>query len=536
MSDLIPQKQIKPEQIFEALFRYKWIILSFIAAALTIGLVKTFLATRIYESSTLILVQPQKVPQSFVRSVVSTGIEARISTISQQIMSRSNLEKIIEQFGLFAESEDMYLEDKITNLRKRIDVNLTRARQGSEAFTIKYKGSEPERVMRITNTLASYFMDENLKVREAQAVGTSEFLEVELEKTRERLEFMEKRLTNYRTKHMGGLPGELDSNLRTLDRLQKQHEAKNLSLMELKKEISSLKSQMSSQENNTMSLFDSFEFDDDSSSEDEEMLSRLKEAMDSLLLKYTDKHPDVKKLSARIEKLEKKIEEENAKKAEEESVEEKTEEESLFGEDFGIASLKPRIKETENQVKQIKSEIKDIEKKMEIYQKRVEDTPKREQELQALQRDYNNVNAIYDSLLDRKLEAEISVNMEKKQKGEQFRILDHARIPEKPISPNVKKMFILFFGAGGALAGAICFALFMLDSRIRTNEEIEKELGLDILAEIAPLKNKRDIFMKKLALTGFVFLSLYTLFIISCFGVLNFYGIDRTIGMIKSFL
>jgi hypothetical protein len=76
----------------------------------------------------------------------------------------------------------------------------------------------------------------------------------------------------------------------------------------------------------------------------------------------------------------------------------------------------------------------------------------------------------------------------------------------------------------------------MLDSRIRTNEEIEKELGLDILAEIAPLKNNRDIFKKKLALTGFVFLSLYTLFILSCFGVLNFYGIDRTIGMIKSFL
>jgi uncharacterized protein involved in exopolysaccharide biosynthesis len=278
-------------------------------------------------------------------------------------------------------------------------------------------------------------------------------------------------------------------------------------------------------------LFDSFDFEDEPYSDNKEMLSRLKEAMDSLLLKYTDKHPDVKKLSARIEKLEKKIEEKNA-----EQPEEKTENDSLFGENFAAVSIQKRIKENESQARQLESEIKDIEKKMEIYQKRVEDTPKREQELQALQRDYNNVNAIYDSLLDRKLEAEISVNMEKKQKGEQFRILDHARISEKPISPDVKKMFILYFGAGGGLAGAICFALFMLDSRIRTNEEIEKELGLDILAEIAPLKNKRDIFMKKLALTGFVFLSLYTLFIISCFGVLNFYGIDRTIGMIKSFL
>ncbi|MGE4519213.1 MAG: GumC family protein, partial [Desulfobacteraceae bacterium] len=360
MSDLTSPKQIKPEQIFEALFRYKWIILSFVAAALTIGLVKTLLATRIYEATTLILVQPQKVPQNFVRSVVSTGIEARISTISQQIMSRSNLEKIIEQFGLFAEKEDMYLEDKITSLRKRIDVNLTQARQGSEAFTISYRGSEPERVMRITNTLASYFMDENLKVREAQAVGTSEFLEVELEKTRERLEFMEKRLTEYRTRHIGGLPSELNSNLRTLDRLQKQHEAKNVALMELQKEISNLKTQMASQKNLSMPLFDSFDSGDEYISEDEENLLNLKELMDSLLLKYTDKHPDVLKLSARIEKLEKKIEEEKIKKqTEEPAANGNGEEDSLLGEGFGVSTLKTRIKENENQIKLIEFEIKD---------------------------------------------------------------------------------------------------------------------------------------------------------------------------------
>ncbi|MGE4520588.1 MAG: GNVR domain-containing protein, partial [Desulfobacteraceae bacterium] len=177
---------------------------------------------------------------------------------------------------------------------------------------------------------------------------------------------------------------------------------------------------------------------------------------------------------------------------------------------------------------------KDIEKKMEVYQKRVEDTPKREQEIQALQRDYDNISDIYNSLLDRKLEAEISVNMEKKQKGEQFRILDHARIPEKPISPDVKISFFLFFGAGAALSGGICFILFMTDTRIRTNEEIEKDLGLPILAEIAPLKKPEDIFKKKLGLIGFVFLGFYTTIMIGCFGVLNIYGIDRTLDLLKS--
>ncbi|MDY0360316.1 MAG: Wzz/FepE/Etk N-terminal domain-containing protein [Desulforegulaceae bacterium] len=533
MPDLNSPNEIKPEQIFDALFRYKWIIISFIAASLTLGLIKTFLTTRIYEASTLILVQPQKVPQNFVRSVVSIGIEARISTISQQIMSRSNLEKIIQEFGLFAENKDMYLEDKITILRNKIDVNITKAKQGSEAFTIKYRGSDPDRVMRITNTLAGYFMDENLKFREAQAVGTSEFLDVELEKTRERLEFMEKRLTEYRTKHMGGLPGELDSNLRTLDRLQKQHEAKNVSLIELKKEISSLKSQMDSQKS---IVIPSFDFEGNYVSADEENLAKMKETMDILLLKYTDKHPDVLKLAARVEKLKKKIEDEKAKKRAKDLSSEESDEKHLFGDDFGLSSLRDRINENEKQIKILESEIKDIEKKMQIYQKRVEDTPKREQEIQALQRDYTNINGIYNSLLDRKLEAEISVNMEKKQKGEQFRILDHARIPQKPISPDVKKIFILFFGAGLVLSGGLSFIIFLFDSRIRTNREIEKDFGLNILAEIAPIKKPGDELRKKLALTGFVFLSLYILGIISCFFVLNFYGIDKTINLIKFYI
>ncbi|MGM0418955.1 MAG: GumC family protein [Thermodesulfobacteriota bacterium] len=543
MADLTSSSQLKPDHIIEIVLRYRWILLVFMALALSFGLVKALTSQRIYEANTLILVQPQKVPQKFVSSVVSTGIEARISTISQQIMSRSNLENIIDEFGLFVEKEDMYLEDKIKNLRQRIDVNITRARHGSEAFTVKYKGSDPERVMRITNTLAGFFMDENLKVREAQAVGTSEFLEVELEKTRKKLEHMEQRLSAFRTKHMGGLPDEIESNLRTLDRLQKQLESKQEALAESKKNLASLKSELSSQNENSFSTDDLFSFDEESSvmSEEEEKLNKLKELKENLLLKYTEKHPDVAKLTARIEKLENTIAEKTAEteKNKDENLEFETEENGDEKEseemNFGLMGIETQVTEAELNIKSLEQDIQKIEQKMDIYQKRVENTPKIEQKMQALKRDYNNINAIYNSLLDRKLEAEISVNMEKKQKGEQFRILDHARKPQKPISPDIKKIFVLFFGAGAALAGGLSFILYVFDDSVRRKEEIE-DLGLNVIAEVGELESSGAIIKKKLEILGLGFLSLYVLLIMGIFFGINSIGIDRAIDLVKSFV
>ncbi len=238
------QLPIRPDQILDIIVRRKWILIIPLCVSLTIGLFITLTMNKTYEASTMILVQPQKVPSDFIRSVVSADINQRISTISQQILSRSNLEKIIDQFGLYEDDVNMYLEDKIASMRKRVKVKIERARHGAEAFSIGFTGSQPDRVMRVANTLASYFMDENLKFREAQAVGTSEFLDSELEKTKRKLEEKERRLAEYRTKHLGGLPDELESNLRTLDRLQVQLTDKHSALRETKNALNMFESQI----------------------------------------------------------------------------------------------------------------------------------------------------------------------------------------------------------------------------------------------------------------------------------------------------
>jgi uncharacterized protein involved in exopolysaccharide biosynthesis len=211
-----------------------------------VGIVLSVKLPRIYEASTLILIQPQKVPQNYVQSIVTSDPGERISTLSQQILSRTNLEKIIEEFQLYKgpEFENLYVEDKINSLRRNISVSVSNdKRRESDAFTISYQGKDPQRVMRITNTLSTFFIDENLRLREAQAVGTSDFLDDELSVMKKRLEAVETQLKNYREAYMGELPEQLDSNLRILDRLQEHLGESQQSLSDAKIRLATLQNE-----------------------------------------------------------------------------------------------------------------------------------------------------------------------------------------------------------------------------------------------------------------------------------------------------
>ena len=525
------QTQIKPDYIIDVLIRGRWFLIIPLCISLTLGLGMTLTANKTYEASTMILVQPQRVPTSYIKSVVSSSIGERISTISQQVLSRSNLEQIIDQFGLYEDNTGMYQEDKIADLRKQIKVKIERSRGGSEAFSISFAGSEPQRVMRIANTLASYFMDENLKVREAQAIGTSEFLDSELEKTKKRLEEKEQKLAAFRAKYLGGLPDELETNLRTLDRMQQQLTDKTTLLRETKNSIGILDSQIS-QHTGTGKNDGNGQGIDVPLSEDEQSLEAAQKNYETLLLRYTEKHPDVQKLKKSIEKLKQNI------------AEAKTEQPDAENSNAAEARQNPTAQSLIVQRDQLKSdetilqkEIDGIQEKMKVYQKRVEDTPKRELELQSLKRDYGNIQDVYNSLLDRKLEAELSVKKKKKKKGEQFRILDHARLPEKPISPNVKIMFLLSIAGGLGLGGGFLFLKELLNfSVIRRDDQIETGLGLPILASIPPLKKPGSRTKQKVEWVMFICCCSYSAVFLVFFSILNHKGLDRTINFIKATL
>lgn len=529
---------ITPDQVIEIILRRRWYLIIPFCLALVVGMYLVVALPKIYSASTLILIQPQKVPDEYVRSVVSSDINTRLNTISQQILSRSNLERIITQFNLFSEPEqaNMFDEDKIASLRKRISVDLIRSeRRGPvDAFSISFKGEDPQLVMRVTNALSNYFIDENLKVREAQALGTSDFLDDELEQVRQKLEQHEEALKNYRARFMGGLPEQLQTNLRILEGLQVQLNMKNESLRYAKNNLLLLDKQLEVMRPPVEpSDSSAAETEAPSISEDEKRLKQLEDQLALLKLNYTDKHPDIIRLKKTLEELKTQIA--NSPAEELKPALDPISGRSAEAKDERTMRLMER-EELKIQIDSLEAEIQKIEGQIQHYQRMVEDTPKREQELLSLNRNYQNIKELYDSLLARKLESDISVSMEKKQKGEQFRILDAAKVPEKPSEPDMQKLFIMIIGAGLGLGAGIIFLLEYLDTSLRKPEEIEEMIGLPVLCTVPRLIHPKDRLKKRLNVVFSLFFVGVSLVLFAGFTVLTFKGVDKTLDFVRRFV
>jgi len=483
--------KIRPEQIIEILIQKRWYIFIPFIVSMMIGLYFAFTLPKIYKAKTIILVQPQKVPSQFVVSLVSSDLGERISAISEQIMSRTNLEKIINEFNLFSqkERETMYMEDMIGLLRERISVDVPkpkRGRRNTDAISISFKGEKPIQITNVANALTSYFIDENLKVREEQAIGTSKFLEDELSSMRSRLITMEGDLKKYREENMGSLPEQLESNLRIVDRLQDELNNKQNNLRDSKLLLISLNKQLEEAESNK-NLFmtqsstqggsaASFSFSDGDN------LLALKRQLSELETKYTPKHPDVVRLKKKIKDLEaENQEEETTQQVESQAVSFNARNNPFFRMQM---SMLEQVEATRRDIISLEEEIAQLQKKIIVYQRRIEDIPKKEQELLSLKRDYDEVNETYSSLLQRKLEAELAVNMEKKQKGEQFCILDPAKVPRKPVEPNMKRLFFFAVVAGLGIGGGLIYLKEYYADYFKTIDEIEATLDLPVLAVI----------------------------------------------------
>ena len=494
--------------------------------AMIVGITLSIVLPKIYEANTLILIQPQRVPQNYVQSLVSTDPSERISTLSQQVLSRTNLEKVIGEFKLFqgAEYENMYIEDKLDSIRKRISIDVSRDRRGNDAFSITFKDRNPETVMKVTNALASYFIDENLKLREAQAVGTSDFLDAELQNMKARLEAVEDQMKNYRQSYMGELPEQLDSNLRILDRLQEHSGELQERFSDAKIRLVALQNEAAAPRKEPTTII----IGQDNKEEINDV-NQMKSKLENLLSRYTERHPDVVRLKTRILELEEQA------KANAQSESSTIDSDNPDQKQPVLLSREYQTQYTEitREMRRLEADIQDTKRQISIYKQRVEDTPKREQELLSLKRDYQNIQSSYDSLLARKLEAEIAVNMERKQKGEQFKILDPAKLPQKPVEPNMKKLFIMIVGAGLAFGGGIIFLLEYLDNSFKRPEDVEAELDLPLLCTIPQIIDRRALIFRRLEHTSCAIFGLISFVLFAAFAILTQRGVEGTLELVN---
>src|SRR5262245_22823828 len=222
------QKGMGLERLRAAWSRRKWLAVPVFALPFVAAVSLIFSLPAFYRSTALVLVERQQVPETFVQSTVTSELETRLHTISQEILSRSRLEALITRFNLYPrERTQVSSEELVERIRKDVKLELkttdTKGRpSATTAFALSYRGPDPQTVALVTNTLASFYIEENLKVRERQAMGTAEFLKVQLSETRKRLDELETRVSDFRRRYLGELPQQMQTNLAMMDTLNQQ--------------------------------------------------------------------------------------------------------------------------------------------------------------------------------------------------------------------------------------------------------------------------------------------------------------------------
>ena len=460
-----------------ALRRKWWIILPFVLSILG-SIVYLKVTPKIYRANTLILVQPQKVPVSYVNPTVTESVQSRLRTISQQIYSRTNLEKIIRNFNIIKRkivAKEQSISVPVDFLRRKIKVNV---RKGGQSFAISFEWHDPKIAADVTNAITSQFIEENLKVREAMAMGTTDFLENEVNKLKEELENREKSVEEFKRKYMGMLPDQLQANINILGQLKEQ-----LGNVEIKTRNEQEKTMFLQRQ---MELTDSDKLPISGS----KRLKHLSTKLESLRARYTEKHPDVIVLKRAISALATELRAvQNDKDNDKDASETAKETKPLFNDLVTQGgALQRELKQANKNIDIYTAEAEKIKKRISLYRERIERTPEVGLELIKLTRDFKAIRNRYDSLLKKNLDAQLAEQLERRQKGEQFKVIDPAIIPEKPVKPDVKRVMLIALMAGLGIGCGLAYLREMMDGSFYSTEDLEGFLGAKVLVSIPFVK------------------------------------------------
>jgi polysaccharide chain length determinant protein (PEP-CTERM system associated) len=449
-----------------------WIILGTIVFSLA-GTAFVLLLPDHYKASTTILVDPQKVPEKYVSPTVSSDPAQRLSTITQQVLSSSRLQQIIDEMNLYPELKHKMSRDEIIEtMRQYITITVKQgSSSGLSAFTIEYEGGQANQVASVANELAASFIHSNVKSREQQSHDTTDFLNSQLQSAKDSLEAQEKKLSDFKLHHLGEMPEQETANLQVLSQLQTQFQANAEALNRLEVERTMLAHGA-----------DAASAEASKSPADVTTRARLLEQqrtlqaqLQELHRRYTDEHPAVVDASSRLQRVTQELEALPPDVPPAAPV------------DNSAVALRLQVLEKESQ--RLSEEQTRISAKINSYRLKVDAVPIREQQMAELNRNYGVSKDHYQSLLDKAFSAQMASDLEQKQEAEHFTVLDAATVPEKPFKPQRRLLIPIVFLAAIMISVGLAYARDILRDSPRVEQELKDLLpaNIPVLASIPKL-------------------------------------------------
>ncbi len=462
--------------------RRKWILIGAVVVSLGAAMVYCKVATKVYRSDTLILLEDQKIPESYVQANAegNSNFDRRIFVIETQVRDRARLDKIRKELNLYpAQVEQFGPEWAVLQMNASLEVT-TVSKGGVPgqntigAFTISFAHEDPAAAMNVISKISAMLIDEDLKDRTQAAEGTTEFLDNEVNRTRAQLGKKEEEISQFKSQHVGQLPQQTESNLRALDRL---HDDLNLASESIRRQTDRL-----SLVDNAIQKYLEFGVTIPAlvngpvqPNPSFARLNELKNKLAQLEAEFWEGYPEVALTKEEINQIEQKLRKQYRPDAM--GSDEQTK-------DPYFQDLKKQKSELKSEIALLKQRQQTLRAEKKEYDSRVETAPAIEQSLLTLMRDYENLKGLYQSLLDKRLHASVAENLEKRQKGAQLKILERPKFPRVPEKPNQPRVMMLGLLLGCALGGAMAVLLEQLNPQFRRPEDVESMFGPQLLAAI----------------------------------------------------
>lgn len=439
---------------------WRFVSISSLALTLTFTLVIARLPN-LYEATTTILVDPQQIPEKYVSSAVTGDAGARLNIITQQVLSRTRLQDIINRFGLYVvERKSLSAEELVAKMRGDITIQV---KQGSgsqlSTFTITFQGKDPFIVAAVANELATSFIHWNVDSREQQVASTKDFLTSELADAKQSLEQQEDKLRQFKMSHLGETPDQTVTNLQAVAGLRTTLQANIDSINRLEGErllLARVPDAVSSANKNDVDL-----------TERGRLLlekSKLESTTQQLREQYSDRYPDLERANARLADINQQL---------------ALLSNALDPPQTNVVIVSPttvRLELQDKELKRLQTEQQRIQVQIDSYQAKIDAAPLREQQLVELTRNYDISKQHYQALLDKSFNIDMAADLEERHKGERFTVIDPAQAAEKPVKP--KRKFLIPFAAIAALALSILpvAARHILNPAVKNEEELKTML------------------------------------------------------------
>lgn len=485
---MLGHRELTMQDYAEILRRRFWMIFASTILFLGISLALSYIVPAQYVSQTLVLIEQQKVPEDYVKPVVNEDLNARLASMREQIMSRSRIQPIVEEFNLYA-GKKYTLDDRIDLVRKDIGIKSIpsgESSHGMPGFYITFKAQDAQTAQKVCGEITSLFVSANLSEREESAEGTTSFLKQQLDDAKANLDAQDKKLAEFEQKNLNRLPGQTlhlgdmdvamgSANESTLQALTTQMSAATQTVNRLQQNETFLEAMITQQSQ------ESSHADPVTGTSENGLKVQLKNALEQekeLEALYTPDYPDVIAMKRKIAGLRAEIARAGSEPAKKETTSGRSDSPQL-------QQLKAQLRAERQSLAAAKQDQVRIGQQIRTYEARIESTPVIEQEYKQVTRDHDTALQFYNTLLTKMNESSMATALEHRQQGEQFRVMDAPNLPDAPTFPNRRKFVAGGLGTGLFLGLLITALLEYRDTSLRNERDVWAFTKLPTLAVVS---------------------------------------------------